>query len=102
MSPSFPFPELLRSLFPLLVARMRRFHGTVLREAFGHLGPTAAGGEERAYQCMAGANAATRLNTSFPSKVLCEAGSPWLGQVHSLLAKELAGGPGPESGGEWG
>jgi len=25
----------------------------------------------------------------------------WLGQVHSLLGKELAGGPGPESGGEW-
>ena len=30
-----------------------------------------------------------------------EAGSPWLGQVHSLLGKELAGGMGPESGGEW-
>ena len=30
-----------------------------------------------------------------------EAGSPWLGQIHSWLGKELAGGPGPESGGEW-
>jgi len=30
-----------------------------------------------------------------------EAGSPWLGQVHSLLGNELAGGLGPESGGEW-
>jgi len=30
-----------------------------------------------------------------------EAGSPWLGQVHSLLGKELAGRLGPESGGEW-
>ena len=28
-----------------------------------------------------------------------EAGSPWLGQVHSLLGKELAGRLGPESGG---
>jgi len=30
-----------------------------------------------------------------------EAGSPWLGQEHSWLGKELAGGLGPESGGEW-
>jgi len=29
-----------------------------------------------------------------------EAGSPWLGQVCTLLGKELAGWPGPESGGE--
>jgi len=27
--------------------------------------------------------------------------SPWLGQVHSLLGKELAGGLGPECGDEW-
>ena len=33
---------------------------------------------------------------SFPS----EAGSLWLGQAHSWLGKELAGGLGPESGGE--
>ena len=26
--------------------------------------------------------------------------SPWLGQIHSTLGKELAGGPGPESGRE--
>ncbi len=30
-----------------------------------------------------------------------EAGSPWLGQVRSWLGEEVAGGPGPESGGEW-
>ena len=30
-----------------------------------------------------------------------EAGSPWLGQIHSWLGKELAGGPGLDSGGEW-
>jgi len=30
-----------------------------------------------------------------------EVGSPWLGQIHSLLGKELTGGPGPESSGEW-
>jgi len=30
-----------------------------------------------------------------------EAASPWLGQVHSWLGKELAGGLGPEGGGEW-
>ena len=29
------------------------------------------------------------------------AGSPWLGQVHSWLGKELAGGSSPESGGQW-
>ena len=29
-----------------------------------------------------------------------EAGSPWLGQVHSQLDKELAGGLDPETGGE--
>jgi len=29
-----------------------------------------------------------------------EAGSPWLGQIHSWLGKELAGWLGPESGGE--
>ena len=27
--------------------------------------------------------------------------SPWLGQIHSWLGKEVAGGPGPESGGGW-
>ena len=27
--------------------------------------------------------------------------SPWLGKVHSFLGEELAGGPGPESDGEW-
>jgi len=27
--------------------------------------------------------------------------SSWLGQIQSWLGKELAGGPGPESGGEW-
>jgi len=30
-----------------------------------------------------------------------EAGRSWLGQIHSSLGKELAGGPGPESGSEW-
>ena len=30
-----------------------------------------------------------------------EAGRSWLGQIHSWLGKELAGGLGPESGGEW-
>ena len=29
-----------------------------------------------------------------------EAGSPWLGQIHSQLDKELAGGLDPETGGE--
>ena len=33
--------------------------------------------------------------------ILLKAGRPWLGQVHSWLDKELAGGPGPESGGVW-
>jgi len=28
-------------------------------------------------------------------------GSLWLGQLHSLVGKELARGPGPESDGEW-
>ena len=28
-------------------------------------------------------------------------GSPWPGQVHSLLSKEPVGGLGPESDGEW-
>ena len=27
--------------------------------------------------------------------------SPWLGQIRSWLGKEVAGGPGPESGGGW-
>ena len=36
-----------------------------------------------------------------PDTVPAEAGSPWLGQIHSWLGKELAGGLGPESGGEW-
>ena len=30
-----------------------------------------------------------------------EAGSLWLGQVHSLLSEELDGWPGAEGGGEW-
>ena len=30
-----------------------------------------------------------------------EAGSSWLGQVHSLKGKGLSGGLGPESGGKW-
>ena len=38
---------------------------------------------------------------TLPQYSAAEAGSPWLGQVHSWLDKELAGGPGPESGGEW-
>ena len=30
-----------------------------------------------------------------------ESGRPWLGQVHSLLGKNLSGWLSPESGGEW-
>ena len=37
---------------------------------------------------------------SLPQYSLAETGSLWLGQIHSWLGKELAGGPGPESGGE--
>jgi len=40
--------------------------------------------------------------TQSPSSILQgKASSPWLGQVHSSLGKELTGGPGPESGGKW-
>ena len=38
---------------------------------------------------------------TLPQYSPAEAGSPWLGQIHSWLGKELAGGLGPESGGEW-
>ena len=38
---------------------------------------------------------------SLPRYSPAEASSLRLGQVHSWLGKELAGGPGPESGGEW-
>ena len=41
------------------------------------------------------------FDTVSHSILLQKAGSPWLGQIHSWLGKELAGGPGPESGGEW-
>ena len=37
----------------------------------------------------------------FPQYSARQAGSPWLGQIHSWLGKELVGGLGPESGGEW-
>ena len=38
---------------------------------------------------------------SLPQYSPAEAFSLWLGQIHSWLGKELAGGLGPESGGEW-
>ena len=37
---------------------------------------------------------------SLPQYSPAQVGSPWLGQIHSWLGKELAGGPGPEGGGE--
>ena len=37
----------------------------------------------------------------FPQYSPAEVGSPWLGQLHSWLGKELAGGLSSESGGEW-
>jgi len=38
---------------------------------------------------------------SLPQYSLSETGSLWLGQIHSWLGEELAGGLGPDSGGEW-
>ena len=41
------------------------------------------------------------FDTVSHSILLQKAGSPWLGQIHSWLGKELVGGLGPESAGEW-
>jgi len=41
------------------------------------------------------------LSHCLPQYSTGEAGIMWLGQINSLLGKQLAGGPGPESGGEW-
>ncbi|KAK4812023.1 hypothetical protein QYF61_024267 [Mycteria americana] len=44
---------------------------------------------------------ALKPSTRFPTHSPGETGCSWLGRVYSSLGKELAGWPGPRSGGEW-